>query len=148
MAKKDFTGMTTGRVYGAIDQATKGKGEQGTASPEEARERAGKLQTQGRKGCKATRINMAFTPENHEFIKVLAKATGNSMTQFTNLVVAAYRNEHPELMAKANDFLATVNSGVFSSLLNQRIGHEEATKEEPEAEEPAADAEEPAEDAQ
>lgn len=115
--KKDFAGMNTGRVYGAIEQATSRKGQQGTASPQEQQERADNLQTQGRKGCKAIRINMAFTPDNHEFIKVMAKASGHSMTEFTNLVIAAYRREHPEIMAKANDFLETINSGAFSSLL-------------------------------
>ena len=115
-SKKDFGGMNTGRVYGAIETATSVKGQQGTASPQEQAERAAELKTQGRKGCKAIRINMAFTPSNHEFIKVLAKASGKTMTEFTNLVVAAYRREHPELMEKANEFLATVNSGVFSSL--------------------------------
>ena len=38
MAKKDFAGMNTGRVYGAIEQATSKKGQQGTASPQEAQE--------------------------------------------------------------------------------------------------------------
>jgi hypothetical protein len=99
--KKDFTGMNTGRVYGAIEQATSRKGQQGKASPQEAQERAAQLKTQGRKGCKAVRINMAFTPENHEYIKVLAKATGKTMTEFTNLVIERYRTEHPELYEQA-----------------------------------------------
>ncbi len=100
-SKKDFAGMNTGRVYGAIEQATSRKGQQGTASPQEAQERAAELRTQGRKGCKATRINMAFTPENHEFIKVMARLTGKTMTEFANLVVERYRNEHPELYEQA-----------------------------------------------
>ena len=100
-SKKDFAGMNTGRVYGAIEQATSRKGQQGTASPQEAAERAAQLKTQGRKGCKATRINMAFTPENHEFIKVMARLTGKTMTEFANLVVERYRNEHPELYEQA-----------------------------------------------
>ena len=100
-SKKDFAGMNTGRVYGAIEQATSRKGQQGTASPQEAQERAANLKTQGRKGCKATRINMAFTPENHEFIKVMARLTGKTMTEFANLVVERYRNEHPELYEQA-----------------------------------------------
>lgn len=115
-AKKDFGAINTGRVYGAIEQATSRKGQQGTASPQEAADRAEELQTQGRKGCKAIRINMAFTPSNHEFIRVLAKASGQTMTEFTNLVISAYRREHPELMEQANAFLATINSGLFSSL--------------------------------
>ena len=118
MAKKDFSSITTGRVHSAIEQATGSSGRQTTASQEEQQERASELRTQGRKGCKATRINMAFTPENHEFIKVMAKATGRNMTEFTNVVIAAYRKEHPEFMEQANGFLQYVNSGVFRSLPN------------------------------
>lgn len=100
-SKKDFAGMNTGRVYGAIEQATSRKGQQGTASPQEAAERAAELKTQGRKGCKAIRINMAFTPENHEFIKVMATISGKTMTEFANLIVERYRNEHPEIYEQA-----------------------------------------------
>ena len=116
-SKKDFAGMNTGRVYGAIEQATSRKGQQGTASPQEAAERAAQLKTQGRKGCKAIRINMAFTPSNHQFIKVMARASGKTMTEFTNLVIEAYQREHPEIMEQAQTFLNTVNSGAFSYLL-------------------------------
>ena len=115
-SKKDFAGMNAGRVYEAIEQATSRKGQQGTASPQEVTERQEALQTQGRKGAKAIRINMAFTPSNHEFIKVMAKATGRSMTEFANDVITAYRSEHPEFMEQANSFLQFVNSGMFSSL--------------------------------
>lgn len=113
--KKDFAGMNTGRVYEKIEQATAKKGQQGKASPQEQKERAQNLKTQGRKGCKATRINMAFTPENHEFIKVMAKASGRTMTELTNDVIAAYRTEHPEFMEKAAGFLDFINSGNFSA---------------------------------
>ena len=101
MAKKDFTGINTGRVYDAIEQGTSRKGQQGKASPQEAQARANELKTQGRKGCKAIRINMAFTPDNHEFIKVMAKISGKTMTEFTNLVIERYRTEHPELFEQA-----------------------------------------------
>ena len=100
-SKKDFAGMNTGRVYGAIEQATSRKGQQGTASPQEAAERAAQLKTQGRKGCKAIRINMAFTPENHEFIKVMETISGKTTPEFANLIVERYRNEHPEIYEQA-----------------------------------------------
>lgn len=100
-AKKDFAGMNTGRVYTAIETATSKKGQQGSASPQEAAERASNLKTQGRKGCKATRINMAFTPENHQFIKTMARISGQTMTEFTNLVIERYRTEHPEIYEQA-----------------------------------------------
>ena len=100
--KKDFTGLNTGSsVHSSIEQATGTKGQQGTAGPEEVAERKEALKTQGRKGCKATRINMAFTPENHEFIKVMARLTGKTMTEFANLAIERYRTEHPELYEKA-----------------------------------------------
>ena len=114
--KKDFENIKTGRVYSALEQSTSRQGQQGTASPEEAHERAEALRTQGRKGCKATRINMAFSPSNHEFIKVMAKATGRTMTEMTNDIIQAYRDEHPEFMEQAQGFLDFVNSGAFSSL--------------------------------
>lgn len=63
------------------------------------------------------RITMAFTPSNHEFITVMARASGRTLTDFTNLVIAAYRREHPEIMEQARGFLDTINSGAFSNLL-------------------------------
>ena len=99
--KKDFGSINTGKVYDAIEQATGKKGQQGTASPEEQAERAAELKSQGRKGCKAIRINMAFTPENHEFIKIMARIHGKTMTEFANLVIERYRSEHPETYEQA-----------------------------------------------
>ena len=72
MAKKDFSAMNTGRAETAessavmrkLEQGASNKGQQGEATQQEAAERAAALRTQGRKGCKATRINMAFTPDN------------------------------------------------------------------------------------
>ena len=104
-------------VDNELSRATSTKGQQGTASPAEAEARQSSMATQGRKGCKAIRINMAFTPENHEFIRVMSKASGRTMTEFCNLVIEAYRNEHPEIMEQARAFLDTINSGAFSDLL-------------------------------
>ena len=99
--KKDFAGVNTSRAYAAIEQATSRKGLQGTASPQEQQERAAELRTQGRKGCKALRINMAFTPDNHQFIKTMSKIHGKSMTEYANMVIEKYRQEHPEIYEQA-----------------------------------------------
>ncbi len=96
-SKKDFAGMNTGRVYNTIEQATSRRGQQGTVSPQEAAERASKLKTQGRKGCKAVRINMAFTPENYDFLKTVSKAYGSNMTVFCNKIIEDYRKDHTEI---------------------------------------------------
>lgn len=118
---KDFSNIKTGKVYSAMETATAKKGQQGNASPQEQAQRADEMRTQGRKGCKAARINMAFTPANHEFIKIMARATGNTMAKFTNMVIAAYRKEHPEMLSQAQAFLDTVNSGSFSQLHNFEV---------------------------
>ncbi len=74
-------------------------------TPEEMQERKEELRTQGRKGCKAVRITMAFTPQNHRFIQVMAKASGKSQTQVVNNILQAYQNGHPELMQQAQGFI-------------------------------------------
>ena len=104
--KPDFTGINTGRAIHALETATARSGQQGKATPQEAKERAAKLKTQGRKGCKATRINMAFTPENHEYIKVMARLTGKTMTEYTNLCIEQHRQQHPELYEQAKVIIA------------------------------------------
>lgn len=119
MAKsKDFSTVGTNKLYSTIEQSTGKRGQQSTATPEEAAIRAAELRTQGRKGCKAVRINMAFTPDNHEFIKIMARASGKSMTEFANDVIAAYKKEHPEIIEKANEFLQLINSCTFYSNKN------------------------------
>lgn len=103
--KKDFSGAIKGRVYNQIEQGISTKGQQGEASPEEQEQRKAELRTQGRKGCKASRINMAFTPENHQYLKVMATITGKTITNYTNFVIEKYREEHPEIYDQAKAIL-------------------------------------------
>jgi len=56
--------------------------------------------TQGRKGQKAIRINMAFTPEVHEYIRIMSRARGESVTVFTNLVFQQSMEANAELYEK------------------------------------------------
>ena len=51
---------------------------------------------QGLGGVKMSRINMAFSPANYEFVKTLARARGETYTQFVNQIIDAYRKEHQE----------------------------------------------------
>lgn len=117
--KKDFTDIAaipTGKVTRTIAQATSTRNQQIPATPEEAAERAAELRTQGRKGCRAVRINMAFTPENHAFIKLMARGSGRTMTEMVNTIIAAYRNEHPEFLEHAKSYLDWLNSGLFKDI--------------------------------
>lgn len=44
-------------------------------------------QTQGRKGAKLPRINMAFSPQNLEYLRVMAGLKGQSVTKYVNALV-------------------------------------------------------------
>ena len=107
---KDFKDINIDPVEHSISTATSRRGQQGEVTPQEAAERKSALRTQGRKGCKAVRINMAFTPENHAFVKLMARANGCTMTEFTNRIITNYRKEHPELTRQADAFLNNVNA--------------------------------------
>lgn len=110
--KKDFTQANTGRVYDAITEATADakpkKNEplnpRTPYSPERVQEMRDAMTTRGRKGCKAVRVNMAFTPEVHDYIRTMAAATGQSITDFTNQVFARSMAENKELYEKAKQF--------------------------------------------
>lgn len=51
------------------------------------------LTTQGRKGHKLQRINMGFTPQNIEFLRLYSKVQGLTMTQLTNKILDEVRQE-------------------------------------------------------
>ncbi len=113
--EKTFDGMNIGEVTGAGTgeeaqkeriQGVSHRGQQRPLTPEEKAEREAAGRTQGRKGCKADRINMAFTTENYRFIRVMAKIAGMTMTGFTNRIVQEYRTEHAEVYEQANRLLA------------------------------------------
>ena len=109
---KDFKSIKTSDVYSSVSRGINRQGQQEEASPAEQRARRAELATQGRKGCKAYRINMAFTPENHDFIKILSKASGRTMTQYVNELIASYRAEHPEHYEKARQFIIEIGGSM------------------------------------
>lgn len=77
-----------GQIIGAAQEETKVQEEQ------KAQEALEALKTQGKKGLKAGRINMAFTPSNMDFIRVMAAIQGQSMTQFVNAVIERERERN------------------------------------------------------
>ena len=45
------------------------------------------VQTQGRRGAKLPRINMAFAPQNLEYLRIMAGLHGQSVTRYVNALV-------------------------------------------------------------
>ena len=117
-SKKDFSSMNAAPVYNAIADATAEAQEvqqaQGTQkkprkpveaySPEKAAEMAAAGTTRGRKGCKANRVNMAFTPEIHDYIRTMARVRGESITDFTNYVFRKSMEENAAIYEQAKAF--------------------------------------------
>lgn len=110
-----FDGMNVSKTTGAgageevlkrQQQGASNKGQQQLVTPEEKARREATGRTQGRKGCKAIRINMAFWTDNHDFIKTMARISGKTMTEYTNMVIQKYRTEHPEIYDKAKALIA------------------------------------------
>ncbi len=112
MAKKDFSNVKTGSVYDAIAQATadpapkaipsRKRDEEPTAEEIQlAREQS---RTRGRKGVKMLRVNMAFTPETHDYIRTMARASGLTITQFTELVFQKSREQNAALYEQAKSY--------------------------------------------
>lgn len=65
--------------------------------------------TQGRKGIKMPRINMAFTPEVHDYIRTMAQARGQTITQFTEDVFRKSMESNAEAYALSRRLCETLN---------------------------------------
>ena len=121
MAKKKlFENIETESVYDAIAEATaepikekpaplprRSRQEEPTEVEIAAAREQGK--TQGRKGVKAVRINMAFAPDVHEYISIMSRARGQSITNFTNEVFRNSKQQNLELFEKAKEFMDSFN---------------------------------------
>ena len=73
-------------------------------SEEKAQEMREAGTTQGRKGCKLIRINMAFSPEVHTYIKTMARVRGETITEFTNWVFRQSMEINDKLYQEAKIF--------------------------------------------
>ncbi|MCD8287188.1 MAG: hypothetical protein LUD50_08200 [Clostridia bacterium] len=125
------TGVNTGAVYAAIERGKDTFNAQPMASPDEQRERRKNMKTQGRKGCKLPRINLAFSPDNYEFARIMARATGQSITRFVNLCLQKYKEEHEDLYQQARA-LAEQLDAEAANLTGQNIEPDTAQESESE----------------
>ena len=121
MAKKDFSQVNTGRVYGAITEATAPETQEAaevrqeqepqephkprrTYNEQEAAEALRTLRTSGKKGLKLPRINLAFAPDIYEYVQIMSRVRGESMTDFVNIALRQHMEEHRDLYDKAIEF--------------------------------------------
>lgn len=105
---KDFTGIQANKVKSTIEEATKEEPKKRkprkTYTKREMYDFMEEMQTAGRKGVKLPRINLAFTPENFEYIKAMSRAAGLSQTEFINRVISAHKEEYLETYEQVLEF--------------------------------------------
>ncbi len=112
MAKKDFSNLKTGSVYDEIAEATAEPATQPVPvrkkdtppTEEEIQLAREQRRTRGRKGVKMLRINMAFTPEVHDYIRTMAQVRGQTVTQFTEAVFRKSMQDNAEIYEQAKAF--------------------------------------------
>jgi predicted DNA binding CopG/RHH family protein len=61
--------------------------------------------TQGRKGQKLPRINMAFAQENLNYLQIIARIEGVSITEYVNRLVKADHAARADELERAKDIL-------------------------------------------
>ena len=119
--KKDFSDVTN-RVQNALADAVadttaeepaavqdaqekpKTRKDRRTYTKDEAQEFLTEFRTSGRKGLKMPRINVAFYPENYEFIRVMSRVRGENLTEFINVLIKKAMEENRDIYEQAIAF--------------------------------------------
>ena len=105
MSKKEAEIQGANRLTGKLNKM-QGSKIHPEATPEEAKQRRETMQTRGKKGAKLTRINAAFTDSNIEYVKIMSKVRGESMSEFINHVMDKDRAENAEIFEQAKEIKA------------------------------------------
>ena len=61
--------------------------------------------TQGRKGQKLPRINMAFSPENLEYLQIISRVEGISITEYINILIKTDSSSRADEIKQAKSVL-------------------------------------------
>lgn len=116
MAKlKDFSTANTERMYNTIENATAEPEQEAQEVKQERRPRKEysaqerldflqEMRTAGRKGIKLPRINLAFAPDVYEYVQIMSRVRGESLTAFVNIALRQHMEEHRDLYDKAIEF--------------------------------------------
>lgn len=96
-------------VYNAIiGSAHKAQHTQEVQEAPQAQAAPGVGNTQGRKGAKLPRINMAFSPQSLEYLRVMAALRGVSVTRYVNDLVERDMVQNSEVYDTAKDLTHSI----------------------------------------
>jgi hypothetical protein len=99
MSKKSFTDLNPAMQF---ISRTHAPSTHDTQEVQEVQEVQG---TQGRKGHKLPRINMAFNQENLDYLQLISRIEGMSMTQYVNRLIETDRYDRADDIAAAKQIL-------------------------------------------
>ena len=118
-SNKDFSGANVSPVYKTMADATAEPETQQTQEEQDTKQRrprktyteeekqgyrwAGK--TQGRKGIFKHRINMGFSDEIHDYIRVMSRARGEDITVFCNAVFQQHMEANRDKYEQAKEMI-------------------------------------------
>lgn len=112
MAKKNFKGDNPAMAFITNPdvqetQAVQEKqGVQDTLNAHDVQQKQKALGTQGRKGQKLPRINMAFSEINLEYLQLMSRIEGLSMTAYVNRLIESDREKNTEVIERAKEILS------------------------------------------
>ena len=106
MEQKKFDGTSTESQYSAmLDKLN---------TPEPAKEDPPKeteynaASTQGKKGMKKDRMNMGFSPENYEYLRIMAWANKMTITKYVNHIIEEDRKQNADRYIKVRDLMNSI----------------------------------------
>ena len=105
--KKNLDALEVTPIYSAISEATQESSRKPRRryNKEDAQPYLDEMHTQGRKGLKLKRINMAFAPDTYDYITIMSRVRGESLTEFLNMIIRQHKEEHGEIYAQALKFI-------------------------------------------
>lgn len=113
MAKKKFDDLDTSNLFAeqiedavaeTIPEPIPRQSRDTLPTAEVVRQAQEQGKTQGRKGCKAHRFNMAFSPKAYDFITTMARVRGETITGFVNYLIEKAIDDNQEVYQKALEF--------------------------------------------
>lgn len=87
------------------------KKERKTYTDEELADLKEKYLTQGRKGAKLPRVNVAFAPDLWEYVRAMARTSGMTYSGFVEQIVKEHKDAHAEEYARIMELRKVITIG-------------------------------------
>ncbi|PKM60719.1 MAG: hypothetical protein CVU99_06760 [Firmicutes bacterium HGW-Firmicutes-4] len=114
MAKKNFKGDNPAMAFitnpdtQEIQETQEEQVAQDTLNAQDVQLKQNAPSTQGRKGQKLPRINMAFSEVNLEYLQLMSRIQGVSMTAYVNNLIESDREKNTAVIERAKEILSGV----------------------------------------